>query len=462
MRTLLIIVLCICFGPFSCTPVDRNTAKPNITTVSQDSLAYPKNSLQIPDSLRLGFLENFFRPWTSTPEMILASLDTVPGRTPSYLETYLEDDEWYGENKKNHKRWQREAITNNIDLESFPNFLRRAITISHTNVRRIPTHRPGFDQYSKAGEGYPFDYFQETGLWANTPVLIAHISNDKQWCYTISPYYKGWVALHDLALVDDQFVKTWMQGNFCRPLSDDVVLSNTTSNYAVTGKMGMLLPYQEVDHKANTLLVRYATADQNQNAYILYAEINRDAVALEDFAFNEENIRRLVSGLVGRPYGWGGYLEHRDCSSMIRDFFGTYGIWLPRDSKDQMAIGQVYDFPEATNEKIALIKAKGTPFLTILRKKGHNMLYVGDSANGEPLILHAIWGFKTSYSNEQLADYLAHYPIEGIHQDADGILKGRYIIGETVITPVTVGAGENGVTVPLIDEIYAMTNILEN
>ena len=146
---------------------------------------------------------------------------------------------------------------------------------------------------------------------------------------------------------------------------------------------------------------------------------------------------------------------------MIRDLLGTYNIWLPRDSKDQMNIGRTYDFPSTPDEKIALIKEKAIPFFTILRKKGHNMLYVGNAPNGEPLILHAIWGLKTSYNNERLARFLDEYPIEGIHQDKDGQLKGRYIIGETVITSVNIGQTEHGVAVPLIDEIYAMTNIME-
>ncbi|WP_343486426.1 hypothetical protein [Allomuricauda sp. d1] len=64
------------------------------------------------------------------------------------MENYLNDDEWYGENKKPHAIRQREAIVNNIDTETFPNFLRKGIIVAHTNLRRIPTNRPGFDTYS--------------------------------------------------------------------------------------------------------------------------------------------------------------------------------------------------------------------------------------------------------------------------------------------------------------------------
>ena len=146
---------------------------------------------------------------------------------------------------------------------------------------------------------------------------------------------------------------------------------------------------------------------------------------------------------------------------MIRDLLAAFRIWLPRDSKDQIEVGEQYALAGSPEEKIQVIKEKGVPFLTILRKKGHNMLYVGDAPNGDPLILHAKWGLETSYSNDQLADFLRAYPIEGIHLDADGKLRGRHIIGETVITSVTIGSENTDIPVSLIEEVYAMTNLLE-
>ncbi|MEM9077744.1 MAG: SH3 domain-containing protein, partial [Bacteroidota bacterium] len=324
----------------------------------------------------------------------------------------------------------------------------------------IPTNRPGFDTYSNAGEGYPFDYFQETALWANTPVFIAHISKDKQWCYVVSSLYKGWVSMHDVALVDKEFITQWSSKDFCLPLSDDVNLQANDSNYAINAKIGMILPYENIRDNPDRVQVYYANTDETQNAQILKAEVDTNEVALQDFSFNEKTLKPLVSHLVGRPYGWGGNLENRDCSSMIRDLLGTYRIWLPRDSKDQIEVGDVYEFPETSDEKVKLIKEKGIPFLTILRKKGHNMLYIGDAPNGDPLILHAIWGLKTSYSDENLETFISNYPVEGIHKAEDGTFKGRYVIGESVITSVYAGSGTDGVTPSLIDEMYAMTNIL--
>ena len=193
MRQSLIVLLIGSFmALFCCKPVAKDDATISIDIYSVEDIAYPTKTIHIPDSIQKGFMENFFLPWELNPEELLSTMDSFPGKDLSYLEKYRNDDEWYGENKKPHKRGQREKVVNNINTESFPNFIRNGIVIAHTNLRRIPSNRPGFDTYSKAGEGFPFDYFQETNLWANTPLQLLHLSNDRRWCYVISPYYKGW------------------------------------------------------------------------------------------------------------------------------------------------------------------------------------------------------------------------------------------------------------------------------
>lgn len=461
MRLLLILILCFCFGITSCKNAESEDVTVEVRTYTLNDLEYPDANIQVPNAVQNEFIEKFFVPWKVEANALLDSLPNFPGKDLSYLEKYLKDDDWYGENKKRHKKWQREEIVINASAEDFPNFLKKGIVISHTDLRRIPSSKPGFDLYSKAGEGYPFDYFQETALWANTPVLIAHTSNDGQWCYIISPYYKGWIPIHDVAVVNEEFVENWLTPDYCLPLSDKLNLRSNGSNYAINAKMGMVLPFEESKDNSNKITVYYANSDENQNGKILKAEVDRNEVTTEDFKITKPSLVQLASNLEGRPYGWGGNLENRDCSSMIRDLLSSYKIWLPRDSKDQIEVGLQHELTGSADKKMKLIKEKGVPFLTILRKKGHNMLYVGDAPNGEPLILHAVWGLKTSYSNEELSDFLKTYPIEGLHKNEDGKLIGRHVIGESVITSVTAGSNSNNVSHPLIDDIYMMTNVLE-
>ena len=424
-------------------------------------MEYPKNSIRIPDSFQNDFERHFFLPWNLRSEDITTMLDSFPGKDLTYLEKYLNDDEWYAENKKQHKKWQRKKIVDNVNAEEFPNFFKKGITTKHTNIRRLPTLKPGFGVYSKAGEGFPFDYFQETAVWAGTPMMILHSTKDKQWYYVISPYYKGWVSMFDVAIANQEFIDQWKTGNYCLPLSDEVILHNENSNFALNGKIGMVLPYEKNSDDSDNVNLYYATSDERQEAKILKAEIEKKQVALDDFQMDEESLKLLVSNLNGRPYGWGGYLENRDCSALIRDLLSTYKIWLPRDSKDQINSGLKFDLPKDRVEKIQFIIEKGVPFLTILRMKGHNMLYVGKNIDEEPLIFHAKWGLKTLYSNSNFAAMLKNYPVEGIHEDEEGNLHGRHLIGESAITSVNVGKGFEDITIPLIDDIYSMAVILQ-
>jgi hypothetical protein len=129
---------------------------------------------------------------------------------------------------------------------------------------------------------------------------------------------------------------------------------------------------------------------------------------------------KIANELIGEPYGWGGLYGNRDCSSMTRDFFAPFGIWLPRHSEDQVKeVGIYTDLSSMSPEqKEKIILEKGVPYLTVLWRKGHVMLYIGEY-QGHTLIFHNIWGIKT--------------------KDLRG-REGRKIIGQAVITTLRPGS----------------------
>ena len=135
--------------------------------------------------------------------------------------------------------------------------------------------------------------------------------------------------------------------------------------------------------------------------------------------FNYANAAKIADELIGEPYGWGGLYGNRDCSSMTRDFFAPFGIWLPRHSEDQVKeVGNYIELQGLSPEqKEKIILEKGIPYLSLLWRKGHVMLYIGEK-NGRALIFHNIWGIKT--------------------RDSAG-KEGRKIIGQAVITTLHLG-----------------------
>jgi hypothetical protein len=116
-------------------------------------------------------------------------------------------------------------------------------------------------------------------------------------------------------------------------------------------------------------------------------------------------------------YGWGGMYEQRDCSSMLRDMFTPFGIWLPRNSYQQSKVGKIISLKDMSEEKkIITIKEKAIPFQTLLYKKGHIVLYVG-TYNDDIVVFHNTWGIKTK---------------------KDGV-EGRLIIGRAIFSTLKLG-----------------------
>ncbi len=120
----------------------------------------------------------------------------------------------------------------------------------------------------------------------------------------------------------------------------------------------------------------------------------------------------------------------RDCSSLIRDLFTPFGLWLPRNSREQAEAGRfisLKNLPSA--EKEALIIRQGVPWRTLLWTPGHIMLYIGVH-QGQPLIFHNFWSIKT--------------------RDAAGN-KGRVIVGRAAVTTLQPGRELSGGDLPRAD-----------
>jgi cell wall-associated NlpC family hydrolase len=104
---------------------------------------------------------------------------------------------------------------------------------------------------------------------------------------------------------------------------------------------------------------------------------------------------------------------------MIRDMFAPFGIWLPRNSADQAREGGTFiDLSNLSPEdREMMILKHGIPYLTLIWRRGHIMLYIG-SHEGTPLIFHNFWGVRTK-------DFLGR--------------GGRIIVGHAAITTLQPG-----------------------
>ena len=300
----------------------------------------------------------------------------------------------YGENGRKYRKSWLKALVVSADLENYPNSGLTAITIENADLRLMPTHKPRFFDASYSHNGYPFDTLQESSIAANTPLFISHTAKDKDWVLVETPYAVGWMSVRSIASVDGDFIKAWETGRYAVFIKDKIPLYDENGRYLFKAPLGAMFP--TIGEDANNMTLRVAVVDKNGKACIKTAVVKKEAVAVKPWKLNNMNIAKVANELINEPYGWGGLYQNRDCSALIKDMFAPFGIWLPRNSTDQAKEGGIFiDLQNLSPaEKESMILKQGIPYLTLLWRRGHIMLYVGNY-HDNLLIFHNIWGVRT-------------------------------------------------------------------
>ena len=347
------------------------------------------------------YFDKYFKPWNSS-KVSYSRSEAMWGQSYKYKKVYLENHnlataEWF------------DKQINNSNFDAYNLSPKKAITLENINVRVLPTNSVMFYDPKTPGEGFPFDYNQNSALKINTPIIVSHLSKDRAWAFIESGIVGGWVEIKNIAFVDDKFIKEFKTSNYYVTVKEKFPIYEPIFREYV--KVGTIFP-----KKNNYFII--AKKDDNQNAIISYVYLNDDEVEAMPLAFNSANRVRILNQLLDEPYGWGGLLNNRDCSSFTQDFFAPFGKFLHRNSKSQTTNGKLLDVSQLSlEEKKDYIKKHGVPFSTLVYLKGHIMLYVGVK-NNEPLVVHNIWSVRLKNSSGE---------------------KYRHIIGKATITTLEPG-----------------------
>jgi len=237
----------------------------------------------------------------------------------------------------------------------------------------------------KNGEGFPFDYNQNSSIKINTPIFLSHYSKDRAWIYMQSNSIGGWIKESDIAFVDEKFIQEFKTSNYAVAIKEKFpIYDNSFREYV---KVATVFPKSE-----NKYII--ARKDFENNALITYIDINPLNVQNMPLEFNAINRIKIAKALLNEPYGWGGLLNNRDCSSFTQDFFIPFGKFISRNSKAQTKNGKYYDISTLSKkEKKEYIKQHAIPFSTLVYLKGHIMLYIGIKQD-EPLVMHNMWSIR--------------------------------------------------------------------
>ena len=373
-----------------------------------------------------------FSPWHRVKAFY--SKETIEAGFKKYR-----DNPGYGENRRKHDMsWMRDLAANAY-LENYPNACFAAITIDNSDLRVLPTHKPRFYE-SDTDRGFPFDSLQESSVAANTPVFISHMTKDKAWVLAETPYAVGWMSARNIARVDANFVKTWETGRYAVIIKDKIPIYDEAGRFLFKVPLGSVFPKIGEDTKNIKLLV--AVTDQGGNAFMKSTVVSKDAGASKPLRLTTFNIAKMANELINESYGWGGLYQNRDCSAMVKDLFAPFGLWLPRHSADQAKEGGTFiDLQKLSpKEKELMILEQGIPYLTLIWRRGHIMLYIG-SYQGRVLVFHNMWGVRTKdFLGRETRKIVGHAAITTLHpgiefQDCDNPEKGYLngILGMTLL-----------------------------
>ncbi len=380
----------------------------DLINIPQDASYYTANINEDKKLIYDEFEKSYFSMWNiDKPSQTLKDIQ--------WSFDYFNAQKSYGENLLPIKKSFFDSM---YKMSNFGNYLhlnKKALTLKYTNIRALPTNRPLLKNPALAGEGFPFDYLQNSAINPNVPLFVSHYSKDKQWLFVFSSYTYGWIESNNIVFISDINAQKWQNAKQVYITKEAISLYTQTNKPLFKTRIGMIFALVSESEKNYTVL-SVSTFKNNQAMYHK-SLISKKFASLSPLSLNKNNIDTIIKEVSKTNYGWGGVYEQRDCSSTLMDLFTPFGIALPRNSSQQAKIGKVIKLSHLNNlEKEKLIKEKAVPFETLLYKKGHIMLYVG-VYNDEIIVFHNTWGIKTKLNNKE----------------------GRFLIGKTIFSTLKIG-----------------------
>ncbi len=276
-----------------------------------------------------------------------------------------------------------------------------ALVVKRADIRVFPTEEPSMS----APNQQEFDLFQQSSISPGSPVGIYYFNQDKKWAYIQTQFIRGWIHTHDLAIAKEKSEIA----DYAEPKDRLVVTGNVVTVFGdpslrqpvFTAQMGDSFPLLGAPGGSNGPRSFYAIqigGRKDDESLILrkgYIRANED-VRQGFLTYTQENVARQAFKMLHHPYGWGDRLGGRDCSRFIMDLFRTFGILMPRNSKEQALVGMDLGSVEGTSirEKQKFLD-RSTPLATTIRLPGHIMLYLGKDQE-KHYVIHSIWGIQKS------------------------------------------------------------------
>ena len=324
---------------------------------------------------------------------------------------------------------------------------RYGLALQRADLRTFPTRLRVF---STRGDT-DIDRFQESALFPGTPVAVVHESKDGRWWFVVSATYAAWVEKEHIAIGTAQQVFDYARK------APYVVITSSTARTVFTREQPQVSELQ-LDMGVRVPVLADWPADKPVNgqhpytAHVIELPMRADDgslaftpallpktadVATDYLALNRTNLLHQSFKFLGERYGWGHSYNARDCSGFVSDVYRSFGVQLPRNTRDQgmsPALNRIALAPSDTHEaRLAMLRNLQVGDLIYI--PGHVMMIIGYD-HGMPYVIHDTTGI--SYRNS--AGSVSHVALNSV--------------SVTPLTPLLLGGDQ-----PLIDRIYSIQRI---
>jgi SH3 domain (SH3b1 type)/NlpC/P60 family len=298
-----------------------------------------------------------------------------------------------------------DALVDSAALDAIPESraTRYGLIVRRANLRTFPTRMSAYRTKGDSG----IDRFQESAAFPGTPVAIAHESRDGRWWFVVTPDYAAWVEKECVAIGPAEQVFGYARRSpYLVVTGANVKTVHTPERPEVSElqlDMGIRLPLRadwpagrpvNGQHAYAGHVIELPVRAEDGSLDFAAALVPRTAdVATGYLPLTRANLLRQGFKFLGERYGWGHSNNARDCSGFVSEVYRSFGVELPRNSRDQgesPALNRI-SFTDSDSRAKRAAAVKDLEIGDLVFIPGHVMMVIGRD-HGSVYVIHDTTG----------------------------------------------------------------------
>jgi cell wall-associated NlpC family hydrolase len=327
-----------------------------------------------------------------------------------------------------------------LDAVAAQTTARHGLVVHRADLRTFPTRMRVF---SSRGDT-DIDRFQESALFPGTPVVAIHQSRDGEWLFVISPLYAAWVEKKYVGFGEPATVFGYGRK------SPSLIVTGATARTVYTPEqpevselqldMGVRVPLLadwpadrpvNGQHPYTSHVIELPIRREDGSLALVPALLPRTAdVATDYLPLTPANLLKQSFKFLGERYGWGHAYNTRDCSGFVSEVYRSFGVQLPRNTRDQgvsPALNRIA-FGENDNREKRQAVLKTLQVGDLIYIPGHVMMVIGQE-NGDTYLIHDTTGITYRSRNGELVraplNSVAVTPLQPLLANGEQTFVGR-------------------------------------